>query len=334
MEFSPILADLIAQAEAEWGDPEEKRANMLYYGINYVDDALFGIDQIRGEVIGIQAREKRRKSTMLYNVLYNVALQLAKDNRWVCIDTLESGAPPQAVRDIFIAMAATRKLISDVFGTKRKEWPKYDEMMQHPELAPRLRLSKEFLLYSKRTKEQFEAIEWAKNILSALPILIFGASPHQGDASKLGGAVQRWHDLYLGQHPKAKGKEVRVFARDHLQQIAGYRSDYDRLEAVVSTDANFVSTHPKSVVFAVSQVSMTSVRFERQGLGEVGAKGGPKLGAECNVLFRTKYDKNDSPHQMRIEVQETRRRPPPPVIQELEPNSGAFLRPAFPAGKF
>jgi hypothetical protein len=338
--FSPLLADLIAQSEEEWGNPEERRQEMLFMGINYLDEALYGLDYLHGELVGLQAEEKMRKSTVLYNILYNVALQLAARNQkrnqncWICLDTLESGATPQAVKDIFIAMAATRKLIADVFGVKRKNWPTYDDMMQHPELAPELEISKDFLVYSRRTPKQHEAIQWAMEILSGLPIMIFGTSMEQGDARNLERAVQRWHDLYLGKHPQAVGREVRIFARDHLQQIEGYDNDYFKQEAVVNVDSNFVAKHPPSIVIDVSQVSLTSVRLEKQGLGMHVAKGGKKLLAEANFLLQTSYDEQVTPSKVRISIVRTRRRSSPPVIQEIEPNSGAFLRPAFPAGKF
>jgi hypothetical protein len=178
---------------------------------------------------------------------------------------------------------------------------------------------------------QHESIEQAKIVLSALPITIFGPFRDEGDARNLKAQAKRWHSLYQGEHPEAKGFPHRLFADDHIQQHKGFNSDYQKLEAVVNEHSLFITTHPGTVVIDVSQLSTTSIRLERQGMGPAQAKGGGKLGAEINVLFRTTYDKDATPHLIGIAVEETRRRPPVPVVQEIEPNSGAFLRPAYPA---
>lgn len=327
--YDPTLRGLIALTSEDWKDPDEMQESMVWFGINYVDQALFGMNFISGEIIGIQAEEKRRKSTMLANVTINVAAQ--KKGFWTCIDTLESGMPPKAYRDMLIAIVATRIMIAEIFGTKRTEWPSYHDIKAHPSLGTQLELSKEFLWYARRSEKQQSAIERARLILSDTPITIFGSSPTEGGARNLGASVARWDKLYKGEHPKAEGCLHRLFVADHIQQFSGWESDYTKLEAVVNAHSEFVGTHPGTVVIDVSQLSTTSVRLEQQGFGHAKAKGGAKLGAEVNVLFRTEYDKDGAPHKMVISVAETRRRPPPPVVQELEPNSGAFLRPAYPA---
>jgi len=93
--YDPRLSALIELTDQEWGDPTENAKNLVYYGLNYVDQALFGIDMVRGELIGIQAEAKMRKSTLLANIVLNVA---ASKRFWLCIDTLESGMPPSAYR--------------------------------------------------------------------------------------------------------------------------------------------------------------------------------------------------------------------------------------------
>ena len=329
-QYSPVLADLLANLD--WGDPDENRKAMLTYGLNYVDQSLYGLDTIHGEIVGIQAAEKRRKSTLLINILYNVARQLRERGQWICIDTLESGMPPEAFRDILVAIRATHLLIASYFGADKKSWPSYSGLMEHKELGPELGISKEFLRFKHRSKLQQQAIESAMKDLRSWPILIFGPSPKHGWARDLSKTCQRWQQLYLGEHPKAMGKEVRIFAQDHVQQVSGFDSDYQKLEAVVNRFSDFVTTHPGTVVFVVSQVSVTSLRQERQGFGPAQAKGGAKLGAEVNTLFRTRYDK-DKAHRLIIETQETRRRPPPTIVQEIEPESGAFLGPAKPSRK-
>lgn len=330
--YDPTLRGLISETEKDWGNPADNVAGLVFYGIPPVDKALFGIDFRAGELIGIQAQEKRRKSTMLANIAYNIA---AIKRFWVCIDTLESGMPPMAYRDVLVAMLTTRELISTVHGKDRMQWPNVEAIFSGPSLHDELGISKEFLWYAKRSEKQHRAIEAAKIRLSDIPIMLFGPRTEQGSAKNLGAAMDRWSRLYNGDYPGSEGLFARLFCSDHIQQYEGWPGDdYRRLETVTDHFAKFVTSHPGSVVIAVSQVSVTSVRFARQKMGKAQAKGGAKLGAEVNVLFQTDYDKDSSPHQMSIEVVETRRRPPPRVIQEIDPSSGAFLKPAYPAKSY
>ena len=330
--YDPTLGGLIEKTDEEWGDPAQNTENLVYYGINYIDQALYGIDIVRGEMIGIQAEAKNRKSTMLANVVLNVA---ATKRFWICIDTLESGMPPSAYRDVLIAITATRLLISEVFGPDRREWPGYKEIMMHPDLSRQLHISKEFLWYRKRTEEQQRAIDAAKIYLSGLPIVIFGPSANQGNARSLGDSITRWQLLRDGKFPEAMGCKTQIFCSDHIQQIDGFGdSDYQRMESVIGTYSSFITRNPGTVVIAVSQLGVSSVRLERQGIARGMAKGGNKLEAESNVLFRTKYDSDNSKDKMEISTDATRRSPPPPVDQQLCPWSGAFLRPAVTQKSF
>jgi hypothetical protein len=330
--YDPRIASLIENTDLEWGDPDENRRRLVYYGINYIDQALFGIDFVRGEMIGIQAEAKQRKSTLLANIVLCVASQLSE---WVCIDTLESGMPPSAYRDVLIAIKATRMMIADVFGTDRKEWPRYADLVAHPELGKELRISKEFLWYGRRTERQFHAIAEAKRLLAGHRIMLFGPAPTQGNARSLPKSLDRWHRLYHGEYAGVAHLPVRMFAVDHVQQLSGFGdSDYNRLESAVHSYSDFVTTHPGSVVFVVSQLGVGSVRLEKQGIARAQAKGGAVLEAEVNVLFRTLYDSDGTPHVIRIQTDATRKRPPPMVAQEIEPNSGSFLRPASPTKNY
>lgn len=326
--YDPTLAALLANAEQDWGAPRENRQDLVHYGLPPIDDALYGMDFKAGELIGIQAPEKRRKSTLLANIVYNVAGQ---KRFWTCIDTLESGMSPMAYRDALLAMVATRILIASVYGPARETWPEVGQIFDNERLKGQLRISKEFIWYADRTPAQATAINTAKSTLSDAMIMLFGPHSGEGDAKDLASTVDRWDRLYHGTHPATPGKFVRLFAVDHIQQYAGWPGeDYRKLEIVTDTMAGFVTQHPGAVVILVSQVSLGSRRDAAQGLGSYQAKGGAKLSAEVNVLFQSDYKKDVSPRAMTIEVAETRREPPPRVIQEIDPASGAFLRPAYP----
>lgn len=333
--YDPTLRGLIAQTDEDWLDPELVQANMVHFGINYIDQALYGMNFLSGELIGIQAEAKRRKSTMLANVVLNVAYIFSQRNpmHWICIDTLESGMPPKAYRDMLISMTATRILIAEVFGTNRTNWPAWSDINRHPDLQRELGLSKEFLWFCRRSQKQHAAIERAKIMLSRMPITIFGPVPGEGETRNLNKGIARWHALYNGEFKEAEGCEHRLFCSDHVQQYKGWAEDYGKLEAVNNAHSQFVAEHANTVAVEVSQLSVTSMRLERQGMGQAQAKGGAKLEAEVNILFRTRYDKVAAPWRMLISVEETRRRPPPDVYQELDPDSGAFLRPAYPVNQ-
>lgn len=334
MPYNPSLKSLIDEADEDWGSGTKNLENIIYYGINYVDQCFYGIDLSRGELIGIQGPEKHRKSTLLANIAYSVAYQFIKKfGYWITIDTLESGMPPKAYRDVLLAIAATRILISSFYGQDRNSWPAVKEIRFHPQIKNQLTISKDYLWYSraKWTPEQTQAILKAKELLMEFPISIFGPANNEGNARNLKETLERWDKLYNGTFPGSEGRYHRVFACDNLQLYYGFGSNkFDQLEEVVAAHAYFLVTHPGSVVIDVSQLGKTSQTNARLGFSEPYAKGGGALAAEATVLFESEYDKDNSPYSMRIKVPRTRKKPPPEIIQEFDMESGAFLRPAYP----
>jgi len=341
--FNPTIGGLISDTERDWGSAETNIANAIWYRINHVDEALFGIDVQNGEMIGIHAIKKMRKSTLALNLMLGFASQSREKGKdwWCCCDTLESGMPPQAYRDSLIAIAATRILVARYYGNDRKKWPSVEEMKAHEELGPLMNISRDFFRYGRRLPVQQEVIEAAKNGVARLPISIFGAASFQGKTRNVDATVARWSLLYHGKYihrHKIGGKmqEVdmtgmphRIFSTDHISQLSGFgASSYDMQETVVQKYSAFCTEHPGSVVLAVGQIGSSSAKDEKRGLGDANTKGGTSLAAEVTVLFRTAYDKLKAPFKMKIWVQDTRKRPPPPVIQDIDDQSGAFLGPA------
>lgn len=326
--YNPSLAALIANTDNEWGDPLRNFKNLIFYNIKHFDDALFGIDMDRGELIAVQAREKNRKTTFALNVVYNFAHQILSKGHdwWVCYEILESGQTPSAIRDSFLAMSGTRHLIAGVYGPNPSLWPDIKQIKANPTLEKELILSKEFMWYGTRTTLQKEAIEKAKATLSRFPISVFGASIDQGNARDLDATLERWHLLYNGQYQGNPNKH-RIFVADNLQLYSGFGSrKFDQLETVVAALAGFIVTHPGSVLLAISQVSLGSVR-----VGEFTAKGGTALAAEATVMVETAYDRDVNPYELTIRVPTTRKKAPPTLIQQLEPESGAFIGEARPS---
>jgi hypothetical protein len=333
--YIPKLSALIKRTDDDWGGLDGSNLdNIIWYNINILDQCFYGIDLARGEMIGIQGPEKYRKSTLLANIIYSIAYQfIQKFGYWIAIDTLESGMPPVAYRDVLIAMGASRLLIANQYGSDRNTWPDIREIRQNPYLKNQLKINKDFLWYEQKnwTVEQRQVIEKSKGILSRFPVTIFGPADSEGNSRNLEETIKRWELLYEGKYPGAEGCSHRVFCCDNLQLYYGFGSaKFDQLEVAVAAHANFLVTHPGSVVIDISQLGKTSWVNSKLAGTEAYAKGGGALAAEVTVLMETEYDDKNSPDIMRIKVPRTRKKPPPEIIQEMDRESGAFLRPAYP----
>lgn len=331
--YNPTVESLIEAARIQRGSAEENIAKLIKYKISTeFDAALWGMDIVRGELIGIQAPDKQRKTTLLANIVLHAASQLREKGYWMAIDTLESGMPPETYTDVLVCILATRLMVGTVLGDMNREhWPKVEEIVNHPELKDQLRLSPKFLRFGLRSKMQQEFIDKAEKVLAILPISIFGPSSRQGTARELKKAMERWDLLYHGKFPGLEGKLHKIFTADHVQQYYGFAgSDYNALESVTSEHSNFVVTHEGAVDILLSQVSVTSRRLAAAGAGEAIAKGGAKLSSEVTVLFETEYDKDVSEDFLLIKTPRGRGETPPVIKQEIDRFSGSFLRPGIP----
>ena len=326
-QYNPTIKSVVEESRKHRGNPEENVKNLIYYKMGEeFDKAMWGVDIIRGELIVIQADKKQRKSTLLANWVLPFASQLKNKDLWLCVDTLESGMPPETYGDVLTCIAGTRLMVAETFGThNRTEWPNATEIID--KLGQELRLSQKFLRFGKRTETQQKYIELGEKLVSPLPITIFGPSLRQGEARDLNKSMKRWDLLYKGEYPDALGHEHRIFCTDHVQQYSGFAgSDYNSLEVVTSTLSDFMVTHPGSVVIALSQVSLGSKRaYDSGASGEMVAKGGNKLAAEAVTVFQTKYEKDTHPNYIIIETPNSRNESPPTVKQEIDRFSGSFL---------
>jgi len=270
------------------------------------------------------------------NVILSIAMQFKAKQLpyWVAVDSLESGLPPKSYRDMLLAIMATWELVAGIFGRSRKDWPKVDAIRSHPSLSSALRISKRWLRFADRSETQYTAISVAKVQLSNLPIMLFGPSSTHGRARSIEQIIRRWDVLYKGEYPTAKDCPVRLFCSDNIQEYDVQAGDYGKMNTVVNSISDFVASHEESVGFLVSQLGMGSEREEREGRGRAYGRGGKRLAEEVNVLFRTKYNQETTPHQVAIQTDAVRDANIPRLIQELDETSGAFLRPAEPAGSY
>lgn len=336
MSFDPTIAGLVKMADDDWGDRDENLEHALWFRIPPIDNALYGINIKKGEMVGIQADRKNRKSTLLLNFVVGFASQLKKKGHpwWICCDTLESGMPPSAYRDSLIAIVATRLYVAQYYGNDPAKWPRVEDLRADDAHNKAMVISREFFEYGRRTEIQHGVINRSKNALSQLPISIFGGAASMGSASNAEITIQRWSDLYHGRYIHKnkngedidmRGQEYRIFTCDHISR--GSADHYTKQESVVSLQGEFLITHPGAVVISVAQIGTGALDKERMGYGKAHAKGGTALAAEATILFRTRYDEVNDPHHIGISVDNTRRKPPPPVMQDIDLESGAFLQP-------
>lgn len=333
--YDPRISTLIDSTDDDWGDPEENRANMIRYNVGEeFDNALWGIPVgYESELITIQGQIKNRKSTLLCNLVLNWAIQLKEkgNSYWICIDTLESGMSPKSYRDQLLAMIATRLIVAEKYGNDRTKWPHANEIVQQSDLKPHLTLSRKFLRFGRRTPVQVEALERAKRILKELPITLFGPAISMGKARDLEASMIRWVQLYDGTYPNAIDYKHRIFALDHVQQYGGGNGDYSNLERATTAISDFAASSVGSIVVALSQVSLSSIRDAEAGTGKMRAKGGEKLAAESNLVLEVRYDRERNPTEMTISASEGRDETPPIMVQPIQPSSGVALGPAVPA---
>lgn len=276
----------LKERKAAWGKHEENLENLIRWGIPALDKRLVGINTFTGELNLIIGEEKKRKTTLMINVLVNIlTAPKPKEKPAVSIDTLESGMQPDRYTDQIISNLAGRYLMANghvpvthgncpVCGSTCKE----------------LAITPEFLMFLPRSQEQLKAIDFAYDTMQSWKLDIWGANLSEGNTRSLNEALgkmtneARW--IWMSEE---KGTDI--FIIDHVQQ---YRfetldvTDYEKLMRAVTAMSSFVASN-KKVVFMLSQISLTSLRESRAG-GTAKASGGKKPHEEANSILRTTYE--------------------------------------------
>lgn len=318
MTYDPNIQRFIDEAEDRWGAPAENRKNLYPYGVMPLDQALYGIDVLNGELIIVQSEEKMRKTTAVINFVIN-GQQLAKELRpLVVVDMLESGMRPEKYFDTLVANMASRILI------QRGHNPDHTKPCGKcggGTVCKELVLSHKYLRFNTRTADQQSAIHEAKQAMRKWNIHIYGPRESEGDTRSLEASVtgtkdqkSRWVRL-CEQH-----KQV-IFVSDHLQQYQVAGSDYEKMLAVVPAHADVVAKL-NAVVFSITQVSLTSAREAAAGMGKYTAAGGRKAAQEGNTIFSTNYKSGDT--KMAITIEDSRDAGSFSIWQPVQITSGAF----------
>ena len=317
-EYDARIQALLEQTSDDWGEPEENVKNLVPYGIDLIDRALYGIDLINGELVMVMGEEKRRKTTFVTNVLINMFMGNKPEKKpLTIIDTLESSMRPRRYRDTMISNVASRYLLER--GHKAGEFcPKCNDNYCHE-----LQITPEFLMFRKRSPIQAEAIEYAIWEMYKWNLMVYGAGINEGHTRNLKLAKERWI-----RHIQEDG--AKMIVSDHVQQYAfgeGITSDYEKQIRAVSEIGEVVGEYGVAF-FLISQVSLTSLREAAQGIGSVNAAGGKKGQQEANVVFLVGYE--DGANRMKINIQESRRAATiKNMYHPIEPKSGAFYGQAY-----
>jgi len=334
--YNPSAAAHVAAADERWGDPAQNRAQMVKYGVEVLDKALWGVNVQFGELIVLFGKEKARKTTGMINLVVNFMENDLERVPGICIDSLESGMPPGVYADNIIANIAARLLMRVHGHMPNGPCP----ACRNPKGCKELRINAKFLRFGDRSKLQSSVIAQAKASFKNWPVLIFGAKYDQGDTRSLYGSVglldklapaDYWHVKMSGAAERKMSRweylkrtnMASIFVSDHAQQydVPGISSEYDHIKAVTSAFGNFVAREG-GVVFAISQTSLTSQREEATG-GRQTAAGGKRLNQEANTVFSFHYDP-DKPGSMVMSSEVAREGGSFHAIIPIDPWSGAF----------
>lgn len=310
------MSDLVERCDEDWGDPEENRRHLVPFPSRSLTSVLHGINMQHGDMIGIMGQEKNRKTTLAMNILHHIyTAERPLEKPRTVFFTLESGQDPARVRDLFIAMKATELMAEMKYGPMPQGGVLQGEWVQNCVDDPELCLSPEYLHYRQRTPLQMRAIQDAREIVAAWDMYVVGTAIKEGGSRDLERTLRA-----IEAHAQ---EGARMIVVDHLQQfhVQGVTNAYDRLRTIVERVSQVAAEH-KLVCLALSQVSLTSVRDKRQGMGDMQAAGGSKLGEEATVLLSTEYEGGD---KMTIRIHTSRRSGTAKVVQVLDRESGLFL---------
>jgi hypothetical protein len=317
------IKDLIGKAPRDWGTPEANRANIVKLGVRPLDEAIYGIDIVGGDLLVIQGQEKDRKTTTMLNFVMSIMLcgVLQKLGGVLVIEILESGETIEKCRDKLISMLATFIIIAGPhgFGKDREKWnPQGVFNLEHLGLCPK------YLRYANRTRVQQDAIEQAMSIIDGWPLIINGASSdreHRTDTRDIKAAPERWH--------RQHGMGAKILVVDHMQDydVPGV-PDYMKQEIVVPVLSKF-QIDTASALIVLSQVSLGSAKNYKNGaMDSMHPKGGAKLTAESNTTVQVEYDELNR----RVKISTPRTRDAKVrFYQHLDITSGLFIGPPVKA---
>lgn len=309
--YNPEASALALKAVSRWGKREERRHNLVKYGIPDLDLALSGINTEDGELNIVQGFHKHRKTTFMINVMCNIMTDPSVENKpGIAVFTLESGMSPNRYIDQILCVLATRFLLQH-----NHTHDEYCMVCGAPQCRA-LGLTPEFLALMELNRYQKEAIEWSINeVLKKNRLFIFGANPVEGDSRSLRSTLQLVDYM-------VKSDGVKIVVADHAQQYDEGETSYDKLEKVIDGYGTMVAKY-NFAAFILSQVSLTSWREAKQGTGSTTATGGNRGAQEAVSVLETSYQSGDD--KMVIAIKESRKAESLQVQVPIEKKSGCFI---------
>lgn len=299
--YDPNIKARVLASRERRENPEENRELLVPYGIRVLDKNFYGIGVDRGgELVLLIAEEKNRKTTLVINIIINVNTDPYIKHRpaWV-IDTLESGMNEDRYTDAMIVNLASRHLIAKGHVPLSRGFCKACGKPQCQELV----LTPEYIHYHNLTSKQAEVVTQAEEEIMTWPVKVYGAALDRGDTRNLPAAV----DLQREQYQQSRWLRLRdegydIFITDHVQQYRfgiEHQTDYEKMIRSMNRFGDFVAS-TGAVVFAVSQVSLTSIREAKSG-GKLTASGGRKGHQEATKIISTDYEPESGSIKLNIE---------------------------------
>ncbi|OGC94116.1 MAG: hypothetical protein A2W25_12085 [candidate division Zixibacteria bacterium RBG_16_53_22] len=337
------LRDLVDDAEARWGDPNENIGRIVPFGVMPVDQATIGIPVDRGGFFLLQGVPGTRKTTVALNFLLNQLLSGRLPQGYhIAYDTLESGMTIERIADILWAMVATKYLVY-------WHWNNTDERdilrllsMGLPDDIPPSRLVEEvvgqgrretilrpeFFQFSTRSPRQQAAIEMARAVIRNFPLFVFGISEHPVPAVALARTTATW-DLAESKVRWAwmfEHYNMRELVVDHMQEYQFHDSpiDFEIQKRVVPMLAGWQKAS-HGIVWLISQIGVTSEReARREGINPY-SQGGKVAEAESSATWTVDYNQDDPYHIKFRRPNKSRIGMHPDVAIPIDPFSGAFI---------
>lgn len=314
MKYNPNMSHFVETAEDRWGNPEENLENLIKYGVPVLDMHLRGVHDNIGELILFIGEEKRRKTTLVVNLVINL-MQSEYNNRRLktVIETLESGMPPDTYADTIITNMASRYLM-------RKGHKPHGACPLCQGKCSQLEINVDFLYLNKRSKEQKEALQYALDTTHSWPIKYYGPSSQEGDSRNLYSVFDpdggRLTEL-------VEDGEIELLVVDHSQQYDIGIQDatiYDIQSKVIKAAGTFTAKY-KTVTWLISQVSLSSLKEFKSG-GKIRSKGGKEGHEESNAIVSTSYDVGSG--ILGINIEDSRRGGLGTESYSIDDVSGAF----------
>lgn len=350
-----LTAQEFVETEHEAFTPDKDHDGVrVPFGIPHIDAAFpMGVKPLSPQFNYIQGPEGGRKTTFALNIVLNMLLSgtLPQGSK-IAIDTLESGMTIERYLLIMRCIIATKIIIYEHYtGPQDSDtlWHLFNRPLpekspseliteikgDHGRMACELKPdhiegSYANLPNCRLTERQFNAYERAGDVLSRLPIVVFGVSEHPSpdirearytDTTDIQSSYARWLEL-----AEKEGVDQIVVDHAHEYYLKGVSDYYSLQKAIMPLMSQWIKKAGRTL-WVLGQESQGQQREADANDGEViGSAGGGVLKAAAHTNFRVSYKGNRNPFWMIAwSPVKARRGNFPNICLMIEPQSGAIF---------